>query len=162
MQPYSPWSLAAALPFMVGALALLARGLLSRPRTGCRRAALLTSALMLIGFAGDVFLSPVVNAYVSPRPFAEMVVREVDEGADLQLFRKDYDGIYNIHTGRIHIPVIESVDGLREALTRADSYVICDEKRLEKAHVLREMGEREVAGGNVGGRYMMLLRGGGQ
>jgi 4-amino-4-deoxy-L-arabinose transferase-like glycosyltransferase len=162
LQPYSPVALAAALPFAALALALLLRGVFRRPPTGLGRSVCLVSAVLLVGIAGDLFLSPVADAYLSARPFADLVSREVGGDAELYLFRKDYDGVYNLYTGRVRIPVIESGEELTAALADEHSYVICDEKRLRKARLLDALEDRKVAGGNVAGRYMMLLRGGPQ
>jgi hypothetical protein len=162
MQPYSVWSLVAALPFMIIAFLMLLRALFRKPPTPFGRAAALVSAMVLAGLAGDLFLSPVVDSYVSARPFAQRIVHEVDDAADLYLFRKDYDGIYNLHTGRVRIPVVEAPAQLRGLLELEGTFAVCEEKRLEKAGLLEELAGRKVAGGSVGGDYMMLLEGGSQ
>ena len=158
-QPYSPYALAAIVPFVAasfGAIVAAFRTPVGRPD---RRAWLLILAVFLLGIPADLFLTPFVNAFRSARPFAEKVLQHVQPEDALYLYGKDYDGLYNLYTGYTHMPVIQTASELRELMMQRGTFVIADEKRLKKEMDPSEWRSRVVAEGTAGNRRMVLLKG---
>ncbi len=159
-QPYSPYALAFSLPFLAASFAAVVvafRTSLGRPD---RRAWLLIVAIFLVGLPADLFLTPFINAFRSARPFAEKVVQHTRPEDSLYLYRKDYDGLYNLYTGRARIPVLEGEEQLQEHLARPSVLIIADEKYIKRTDAPVDLAHLLVASGHVGSRYMLLLRGG--
>lgn len=159
-QPYSPYSLVASLPFVAVALASIAVALRTSVGRPGRRAWLLILAIFLLGIPADLFLTPFINAFRSARPFAEKVVQHIGPEDGLYLYRKDYDGQYNLYTGRARIPVLQDERQLLERLAGPGALVIADEKYLKRIDAPFDVTGLQVVGGRVGSRYMLLLRGG--
>jgi len=156
-QPYSPYALALVLPFVAGCLAVIAAILRTPIERRARQAWLMVAAVFFLGIAADLFLTPVMDAYRSARPFAEKVAQSVGPDDRLFLYRKDYDGLYNLLTGRSEIPVIETESRLVEALTHPGTFVIVEGKRLKRIRGGERLRESAVIEGLVGGRRMLLL-----
>ncbi|MCD6416268.1 MAG: hypothetical protein J7M08_06195 [Planctomycetes bacterium] len=157
-QPYSPYALAGILPFVGASFAAIIVAFRTPVGRPDQRAWLLILAVLLIGIPADVFLTPFVNAFRSARPFAEKVVQRVGQEDALYLYRKDYDGLYNLYTGRARIPVLKNEKQLLDCLSGPSVFVIAEEKRIERVSAPIELRALSVAGGRVGHRYMALLR----
>ena len=112
----------------------------------------------LLGIPGDLFLTPFLNAYLSTKPFAAKVMQHVRPEDRLYLYRKDYDGLYNLYTGRAQIPVLGDQAQLVECLSRPGSFVIAEEKRVEQVRPRLILRDLTVARGRGGHAYMVLLR----
>ncbi len=159
-QPYSPYTLAAILPFLAASFASVVVAFRTSVGRPDRRAWLLIIAVFLVGIPADLFLTPFVNAFRSARPFAEKVVQHVRPEDSLYLYRKEYDGLYNLYAGRARIPVLEGEKQLLEHLARPGVLIIADEKYIKRIDAPVDLTDLLVAGGHVGSRYMLLLRGG--
>ncbi len=159
-QPYSPYALAGILPFAAGSLLAIVAALRAPAGRPDRRAWLLIVAVFLLGIPADLFLTPFIDAFRSARPFAERVAERLGPGDALYLYRRDYDGMYNLYTGRLRIPVLKGRQDLLDRLARPGAFVIADEKYVKRVRAPFDLTDLRVAGGNVGSRYMLLLRGG--
>ncbi len=159
-QPYSPYALAAILPFVAASFAAVVAAFRTPVGRPDRRAWLLVLAVFLLGIPGDMLLTPFVNAFRSARPFAEKVAQHVGQVDALYLYRKDYDGLYNLYTGRAKIPVLRNQEQLLERLSRPGAFIIADEKYIKRISAPVDLTDLRVAGGRVGSRYMLLLRSG--
>ena len=156
-QPYSPYALAAILPFVAASFAAAVAAFRTPGGRPDRQAWLLILAVFLLGIPADLFLTPFVNAFRSARPFAEKVVKHVRQEDALYLYRKDYDGFYSLCTGRAKITVLEDQKQLLECLSRPGAFVIAEEKRIKRLISPDMLGGLSVAEGRVGHRYMLLL-----
>lgn len=157
-QPYSPYTVIAILPFLAASLAFVVAAFRTRVGRPDRRAWLIIVAIFLLAVAADLFLTPFINAFRSPRPFAEQVARHVSPGDRLCLYRKSYHGIYNLYTGRERIPVLKGEQQLLQQLARPEVLVIADRKYIKRIDTPVDLISLEVASGHVGSRYMVLLR----
>ncbi len=157
-QPYSPFAMAAVLPFVGASLAAVLAAYRTPGDRPDRQAWLLVVAVFLLGVPGDLFLTPFVNAFRSTRPFAQKVVQQVRHKDALYLYRKDYDGLYNLYTGRMHIPVLKDQAQLLERLSQPGAFVIADRDRVKKVLPAARLSDQSVAWGRAGHGYMVLLR----
>ncbi len=158
-QPYSPSILYAIVPFVAVSFA----SVLAAARTGIarpvRRAWLLVLAVFLLGIPADLFLTPFIDAFRTARPFAQKVAGQIRAEDTLCLYRRDYDGLYNLYTGRTRIPVLKNEEQLLDRLAHPDVLVIADEKYLKRIDEPVDWSGLQVVGGHVGGHYMLLVRG---
>ncbi len=157
-QPYSPYALIAVLPFVGASLAAVVAAYRTPGDRPDRQAWLLVVAVFLLGIPGDLFLTPFVNAFRSTRPFAQKVVQHVRPEDAVYLYRKDYDGLYNLYTGRMHIPVLKDQAQLLECLSHPGVFVIADRDRVKKVTPPVRLSDLSVAWGRAGHGYMLLLR----
>jgi hypothetical protein len=156
-QPYSPYALALTLPFVAASLASTVAAFRTPADRPTRPAWLLVLAVFLLGIPADLFLTPVVNAYESCRPFAGRILQHVQPSDGLYLYRTDYHGVYNLYTGRTPIPVLKTEGGLLERLSEPGTFVIAEEKRTKHARVPAALTGLVVTRGRVGHRAMLLL-----
>jgi len=159
-EPYSPTMLVAALPLVALALGASLAALLTPASRQVRRALMLAGTVVLVGLPLDVFLTPYMNSFMSPRAFASEVVRCAGDSGRVYQYRSHHDGRYNLYTGRVRMPVIHTPQRLRALLMQRGTFVIADEKRLSKAMRREEWQEHVVAQRAVGHRFMLLLEGG--
>jgi 4-amino-4-deoxy-L-arabinose transferase-like glycosyltransferase len=157
-QPYSPYTLTLALPFVAASLMAVVRALRTPAGRPSRQAWLLVLAVFLLGIPADLFLTPVLNAFRSGRPFADEIAQRVRPAESLYLYRKDYDGLYNLYTGRMVIPVLADSEQLLERLSLPGVFVIAEQKRIERVRPPKGLHDLSVAQGRLGHRDMLLLR----
>ncbi len=160
-QPYSVSRLAAALPLVALPFGLLVVGLFRSSANLVRRALLLSSAVLLLGLPMDLFLTPFLDSYKSPREFALQVLGQTHGAAAVYQFPSEFGGKYNLYTGYVRMPVVRTRKELQESLREPGAFVIADEKRLKRALEPGKWEHRVQAQGRVAGRSMVLLRGAG-
>jgi 4-amino-4-deoxy-L-arabinose transferase-like glycosyltransferase len=114
----------AAVLFLLGRRAIRAAKVGLLPRA----AALLVAQVAVFLLAYDLLLVPRIDEFKSPRPVAEELNRWP---GDVAAYPAHFSGAYNLYSGRIRIPVLDTPDevlahlegpGLRLVLTSLENY----------------------------------------
>ena len=124
-----------------------------------RRAVVLAVVTLLLSLPVDLLLTPAVNTFKSGRDFGATINRYAAGGKAVCLYGNEYSGVYNLWTGRVRIPLIDSANLLRIMLADPDALVISDLMRIEEVLDPAELERHELAREHVGHRTMLLLRG---
>ena len=157
-----PW------PRAVLALALLAlpaaacvRGLRTPHEQGMRRAALLAAAVLALGLTIDLVMTPIVNRVKSGRTLADEVVRRAEPGREIYLYGDNFSNLYNLYTGRVHMPYLAKAEHarLRELLAAPGTLIISQCGWLKNVLTEREQEDHIVYEERVGHRAMVVLAG---
>jgi len=160
MAPYRTFPrLAAGVLLTCLPLLVTLKGMSWRRAQPAKAAAAMAAGLLLLSLPMDLVLIPAANTFKSGRAFGEMVEREASENDDVYFFQKTFAGVYNLYTGRVSMPMIETADKLREALRDPNVLIITDLKHLEDILDDQEHKRYAVAEEAVGHRTMLLLRG---
>jgi 4-amino-4-deoxy-L-arabinose transferase-like glycosyltransferase len=160
----TPFGIAGAA-FFAAALFLLGRRGIRAARAGLlpRSAGFLALQVPLFLLAYDLLLVPRIDEFKSPREVAEELNRWPGEVA---AYPAHFSGAYNLYSGRLRIPVLETADevlahlaadGQRFVLTSRESY---ERPKKGEARALKDaLGDRYRATpvGRVGHREMLFL-----
>lgn len=155
----TPSRMAAALAMLAVPVAVSLWGTFRSRASSIGRAAALIAAVVLVCPAIDIFLLPAVNKVKSGRRFGMSINRYATGSKAVYLYGDEFSGVYNLWTGRVSIPALETEDELREKLAAPDALVVSDLKRFKKVLTPEELESHQLAGEHVGHRTMVLLEG---
>jgi 4-amino-4-deoxy-L-arabinose transferase-like glycosyltransferase len=119
--------------------------------------ALLAASVFLLACSLSVVLMPVVNVYKSGKRFCEEAEPFLGAAQTVNLYDNDFSGVYNLYTGRVSMPVLETPEGLRAAAMSPGTAVIGDRKQFAKVFTSDELERLTLMQRDVGHRSMMLI-----
>jgi len=126
-----------------------------------KHAAVLPALILLtalISLFADVVLLPRANHFKSGRNLVRAGKAYLKEADSLFLYYKDFDGVYNLCTGRVAIPLLEKPNDLEHALASPMKVaVIGHEKHVHRALGTPLRAGRIVASARVGHRKMLVI-----
>lgn len=157
----TPGRACAAVALLLLPVGLSAWGLRSSARSGARRAALLAGAVLAFSLPVDLVLTPMVNSFKSGRDFGLLARGHAREDEPIYVFGDNFSNLYNLYTGRVHMPLLERDEGerLRGLLSRPGTLVISRRKRIKDVLTPDEQQRYIVHEERVGHRSMVLLKG---
>ncbi len=144
---------------VVGAVAVIAGCFyaLRLPREReVRRAATLVGLAVVLSLLLDFGAMPVINRFKSGRDLVEEAGAYLREADEVCFYVSDFSGVYNLFTGRVHIPILADRKALEAALRSGRRVsVIAKEKALRG--FLAELPGRVVARERVGHRKVVVV-----
>jgi len=156
---FTPSRMVAALAMLAVPLAVSLWGAFSTRASTLHRTATLIAAVVLLCPAMDIFLVPAVNKVKSGRRFGMTINRYATGSKPVYLYGDEFSGVYNLWTGRVSMPELETEGELREKLADPSCLVISDLSRFRKVLTPEEMERHRLAEEQVGHRRMILLAG---
>ncbi len=107
----------------------------------------------------DLVVTPSLDPIKTGKSFMGDVKTCAEKGVEIYLFRKDYDGRFNLDLGRDRIGVAESEDEAPALLDSEEpaALIVGYRKRPDKAIATAFAGATTLASGRLGGRTMVLL-----
>ena len=149
-------SLALAVPFALSVVGL------ARPKErGVLKAGMLVAGILVLSVVLDLSVTPVVNRFKSGRQFAGTVRRFAADSEKVHQYQDDFSGVYNLYTGYVRMPVIETPKELRACLSDPDCLIFADIRRIQKSLTRGEQDRYIIHRETVGHRTMVLLKGAG-
>ena len=149
-------SLALAVPFALSVVGL------ARPKErGVLKAGMLVAGILVLSVVLDLSVTPVVNRFKSGRQFAGTVRRFAADSEKVHQYQDDFSGVYNLYTGYVRMPVIETPEELRACLSDPDCLIFADIRRIQKSLTRGEQDRYIIHRETVGHRTMVLLKGAG-
>lgn len=113
------------LPLIIGSGAALAWLLVSWRRRRTRSLfAVIVGALLAVSLTMDIVLVPRANRFKSGRNFVLKAKDAIRQAEQVCLYRKDFDGVYNIYTGVVSFPVLLEPQDLKAAMARAQRVAV--------------------------------------
>lgn len=153
----TPGRIAAALALSAALIAavLYASATLGDLRQERRRVALAIAAALAVSLVGDLVAVPLLDHFKSGRDLVDRGKPMLDAADEVYLFRSDYSGVYNLFSGRVHMPVAKDAEALEAALAQGRRIaVIAREKHIEHLPSLPlHVAVRE----RVGSKKMVIL-----
>jgi len=149
------------LPVICGAALALAWLLAAWRRRGGRAGAAFVAvvgALVAISLTIDFALLPRANRFKSGRFFIARAQEGMRRARKVYLYKKDFDGVYNLYAGVVSFPVLYKPKDLKEAVEREEQIAVIgrDTDIAEVLGMPPRVG-RIVATSRVGHRNMVLL-----
>jgi len=156
MKGVLPWTIAAVV---VGEIIIIAGWrALSRHKRHALLMPTLVAFIALLSVFADLALVPRGNQFKSGRNLVRAGRKYMDQADELFLYHKDFDGVYNLYTGRLRIPVLYKSEDLKNALARHDKVaVIAHEKHASEALGSPIAMGNIAATARVGHRRMLLI-----
>ena len=124
-----------------------------------RRAAVLIAAVVALSVAVELLVEPAANTVKSGRDFGRAVVERAGPQSPVFLYGDELSGVYNLWTGRVHMPVLKSEEEMRTALSAPGTFVIGDLKRFRGLLSPDELDRYTAHREQIGHRAMLLLQG---
>jgi 4-amino-4-deoxy-L-arabinose transferase-like glycosyltransferase len=154
-----PSLMVAALATLVVPLVVSLWGAFSSRASNLHKATALIVAMVLACLAPDIFFLPAINKIKSGKPFGMTINRYATDDKTLYLYESTFSGVYNLWTGRVSIPELETQDELREKLADPNSLIVSDMRHFGKVLTPREIEFYRLAQAVVGHRVVTLLAG---
>jgi len=156
----TPGRLAAVVAMLALPVAIAAVGIWRPPKRRALRAWAVVASMLLFALPVELFLMPAVNVAKSGRHFGQTINMHADGGRAVYLYGDEFSGVYNLWTGRVRMPELETPAQLRARLAEPDALVVSDLKRLRAALSPEVLARHAVARERVGHRVLLLLQGG--
>lgn len=114
--------------------------------------------MAVLSLSADIVVLPRVDNLKSGRNLIRAGRAYLKDADSLYLYGKDFDGVYNLYTGRVAIAVLKTPEELEEALTSAKKVaVIGRENRVRAALGTPPPKVHTAASVSVGHRKMVLI-----
>ncbi len=157
----TPWRALLAVALLALPVGLSVWGLRTGPERPVRRAAILAGAVLALSPALDLVLTPMANRVKSGKHFALAVNSRADPDQTIYLFGDNFSGLFNLYTGRVHMPLLEleDEDWLRDLLSTPGELIITRRKRLQKVLSAAQQEPYVVLEQRIGHRQVLLLEG---
>ena len=133
------------------------REIVRRGRSGLL-APTMVGLLLVVSLLVDAALLPRANLFKSGKNFVRAAKGYLENADAVFLYRKDYDGVYNLYTGRVSIPVLPRARDLKVALLRPQrvAVIIRDKDWMNALDTPLRIGH-VAAIARVGHRRMFLV-----
>jgi 4-amino-4-deoxy-L-arabinose transferase-like glycosyltransferase len=155
----TPARMALGLAVLAVPLVLSLWGALRPRASSLRKATLLIAAVVLMAAGVDLFMLPAANTVKSGRRFGVEVRRRAGESRTPYLFGGDYSGVYNLYTGYVEMPVLNTRAETLDVLSNPGTLIIGDSDGLDNALSRREIARYTIYEERIGHRRMLLLGG---
>jgi hypothetical protein len=132
---------------------------LAASRSAVRAAVLLAAAVLLLGLPVDLTITPALNTVKSGVGLSAAVNSNAGPSGQVFMFMDEFSGLYNLYTGRLHMPIITDDEELRDLLQRPDALVIATDKQAGNVLGPEKLKEHTVYREGVGHRAMVVLKG---
>jgi len=144
---------------VAGAVAVVAGCLyaagLSRSRE-LRRAGVVVGVVVVLSLMLDLGATPLINRFKSGRDLVEKAGAYLSEAEKVCLYASDFSGVYNLFTGRLHMPILEDRAALASALASRERVSVIAKERALRGFV-QELPGRVVTRERVGHSVMVVL-----
>lgn len=153
----TPARIVAALALAAARIAgiLYASATLGDLRQERRRAWLAVAAALAVSLVGDLVATPLLDHFKSGRDLVDRGKAILEAADEVHLLGSDYSGVYNLFSGRIHMPLAKDAKALKAALAQGRRIaVIAREQHIEHLPSLPfHVAVRE----RVGSKKMIIL-----
>ena len=151
-----PWAVAASISGLL--IVFLAwRAILRQDKQKMLFPAL-AAIILLLSLFGDMIVLPRANHFKSVQNLVRAGKGYLSHADSLFLYPKDYDGVYNLYTGHVAIPVLKGPEELKNALAASKKVaVIAHERHASKVLRSHPQVGYVAASARVGHRKMLVL-----
>ena len=155
----TPWRVALGLPLSAILLGLCVLAFFLVLRNAQRAIVALAAAVMLMGVLGDFVVTPAFHTEQSGRRLGEVVNKNAGPTGRVFLFHAVFDGLYNLYTGRVTMPVIRDEKQLRDLLEQPDVLVITTDEHARQVLGPERLKEHTIYTEGQGHDTTVVLQG---
>jgi len=157
-QLVTPGLAAAGVAVGVAILAAMLYGLWlpAEPWAEVRRVVLVLGAMISFSLVWDLGATPMLNRVKSARDLAHKASPYLRGADEVYQFMSDFSGAFNLFTGRVRMPVVESRDELAALLASGRRVAVIAREKTVRGR-MRIPNARTVANGHIGHASVVVI-----